>query len=112
VSDIPQLVRRAPLIFYLAGAIYFVVALGLLSLQLGTMTAALDGAPPAAGEAFAANVRGTVRLAMIAGLLQAAYGALLLAGVGVISRILLAIWSSRSVSSVFEAPGASREDTH
>ena len=111
MSDIPKLVRLAPILFYLAAAIFFLVSVTLLSLQAGNMSQAFNAAPQGGGDAFAAGVS-AMRLALVGGVLQAAFGALLLVGLGVISRILLAIASSRSVASVFDARGASHEDTH
>ena len=112
MNAIPKLLRRAPALFFVAAAIFFLVSITLLYLQAGTMSSALNEAPAGAGAAFAADFRGTMRLAMAGGVLQAAYGALLLIGMGVISRLLLAIASSRSVASGFEARGTSHEDTH
>jgi hypothetical protein len=112
VTNLPKLVRLAPTLFYLAAAIFFLVSAALIFLQVGNMFSAMNAVPPAAVDAFAAGVQGTMRLAIVGGLLQAAFGALLLMGIGIISRILLAIASSRSVASVYDARGTSHEDTH
>ena len=112
MTDLPKLVRLAPALFYIAAAIFFLVSVALLYLQAGTMSSAMNGVPPGPNDAFAAGVRGTMRLAIVGGVLQAAFGALLLVGFGIIARILLAIASSRSAASVFDARGTAHEDTH
>ena len=112
MNPIPPFVRLAPALFYAAAAVFFLASLTLIYFQAGTMVPPPNSALSGGAEAIAAGVRGRMRLAMIGAVMQAAFGALLLAGIGVICRILLAIASGRSVASVFEGRGTTHEDRY
>ena len=82
MTNLPQLVRRAPTIFYVAAISVFVASVALNHLELATTMEFADGRDP------------IVRMARLRAIYQGGLDAVYLAANGVIAHILLAIWEN------------------
>ena len=84
MRDLPKLVQRAPLFFYVAAILFFVGSIILTHLQLAN---AFHGAGDSVG-----TIDSYSRLALFSAWLQAAEGSLYLLANGAVIQVLLAIW--------------------